>query len=78
MEEIIVTATPISGNPVSGSIVVLRAGKIIIEDTLAGKITSPYRRSYAVDSGEGELVVKMCDMDRKDVQITAAKAPIHS
>lgn len=78
MEKIIVTVTPVSGNPVAGSFAVLRAGEKIIEDTFAGKISSQYSRSYVVDAEEGDLVVKMCDMDRKDIQIIAAKSLLNS
>ncbi|EEZ7075102.1 TPA: hypothetical protein ON596_002950 [Citrobacter freundii] len=50
----------------------VQSGSVLIEDTVLGKITAPYRRSYDVEAGPGDIVIEHNRPDLHYLSITAS------
>ncbi|MET3701528.1 MULTISPECIES: hypothetical protein [Enterobacteriaceae] len=51
---------------------VIQAGKVLIEETLSGKVTSPYLKKYEVVGSDTDVVVEHNRPDLAHLSITAA------
>lgn len=51
---------------------VLQSGKVLIEETLSGKVTGPYLKKYEVVGSDADVVVEHNRPDLAHLSITAA------
>ena len=50
----------------------IQSGVVLIEDTVSGKSTAPYSRSYDVEAGAGDIVIEHNRPDLHHLSITAS------
>ncbi|EOD3160271.1 hypothetical protein ACTTQJ_004253 [Salmonella enterica subsp. enterica serovar Uganda] len=50
----------------------IQSGIVLIEDTVSGKSTAPYSRSYDVEAGAGDIVIEHNRPDLHHLSITAS------
>ncbi|WP_279047265.1 hypothetical protein [Cedecea davisae] len=50
----------------------IQSGLVLIEDTVSGKSTAPYSRSYDVEAGSGDIVIEHNRPDLHHLSITAS------
>lgn len=50
----------------------IQSGVVLVEDTVKGKCSAPYSRSYVVEAGPGDIVIEHNRPDLHYLSITAS------
>lgn len=54
------------------SFVVMQLGKVVVQDTISGKISAQYRRTYEVDADESHLDLLLCNVQDPSLTVNVS------
>ena len=54
------------------SFVVMQSGKVVVQDTVSGKISAQFRRTYEVDADERHVDLLLCNVQDSSLTVNVS------